>query len=119
MLKTISKDSWDSTTSKESVKNIAIAAAAGGLAVGLTNFANTGSFTSAVNNAGAVSSNAGTLERVSSNLRSSFQDVAINTISSSAAQGAINGDSFIDAFKNQGQNILIYTIARIMEQKQH
>jgi len=113
-LKTISKDTWDNTTSKESVKNIAIAAAAGGLAVGATNFVNTGSFAApATATTNTVSSNASTLERVGTNLKNSFQDVAINTVASSAAQSAINGDSFADALKGQGKNILIYTAAKV------
>ncbi len=113
-LKTISKDTWDNTTSKESVKNIAIASLAGGLTVGLTNMVNAGSFVApATNTASTISNNASTLERITSNLQNSFQEVAINTVASSASQSAINGDSFTDSLKAQGENILIYTLAKV------
>ncbi len=113
-LKTISKDTWDTTTSRESVKNIVIAAAAGGLAVGAGNFANTGSFSApATNGANTISASASWSERVGANLKNSFQEVAINTVSSTAAQSAISGESFVDALKSQGKNILIYTAAKV------
>jgi hypothetical protein len=113
-LKTISKDSWDNTTSKESVKNIAIASLAGGLTVGLTNVINSGSFVApATNTASTISNNASALERIGNNLKNSFQEVAINTVASSASQSAINGDSFSDSLKAQGKNVLIYTLAKV------
>ena len=114
-LKTISKDSWDNTTSKESVKNIAIASLAGGLTVGLTNVINGGSFVTqaTTNSASTLTTNASALERIGTNLQNSFQEVAINTVASSASQSAINGDSFIDSLKAQGENVLIYTMAKV------
>ena len=57
--------------------------------------------------------NASALERISTNLQNSFQEVAINTVASSASQSAINGDSFIDSLKAQGENVLIYTMAKV------
>ena len=54
-----------------------------------------------------------TLERISNNLKNSFQEVAINTVASSASQSAINGDSFTDSLKAQGENVLIYTLAKV------
>ena len=112
-LKTISKDTWDTTTSKESVQNIVIAAAAGGLATGLTNMAGGGTFTTPNTSPNIAVASSNPLERVGANFQSSFQDAAINTVSSSAAQSAVNGDSFIDALKDQGKNILIYTAAKV------
>jgi len=113
-LRSISKDTWDATTSKESVKNIIIAAAAGGLTIGLTNAFKTGSFTTpTTTTTNTISSNASSFERVSTNLKNSFQEVTAQTISSSAAQSAINGDSFADTIKNQVQNVLIYTAAKV------
>ena len=56
---------------------------------------------------------ANTLERISNNLKNSFQEVAINTVASSASQSAINGNSFTDSLKAQGENILIYTLAKV------
>ena len=53
------------------------------------------------------------LERIGNNLQNSFQEVAINTVASSASQSAINGDSFIDSLKAQGENILIYSTAKV------
>ena len=47
------------------------------------------------------------------NLQNSFQEVAINTVASSASQSAINGDSFSDSLKAQGKNVLIYTLAKV------
>ena len=57
--------------------------------------------------------NASTLERIGNNLQNSFQEVAINTVASSASQSAINGDSFSDSLKAQGKNVLIYTLAKV------
>ena len=57
--------------------------------------------------------NASALERIGTNLQNSFQEVAINTVASSASQSAINGDSFIDSLKAQGENVLIYTMAKV------
>ena len=57
--------------------------------------------------------NASALERIGNNLQNSFQEVAINTVASSASQSAINGDSFSDSLKAQGENVLIYTIAKV------
>ena len=114
-LKTISKDSWDNTTSEESVKNIAIASLAGGLTVGLTNVINSGSFVApaTTTTASTLTTNASALERIGNNLKNSFQEVAINTVASSASQSAINGDSFSDSLKAQGKNVLIYTLAKV------
>jgi len=56
---------------------------------------------------------ANTLERIGNNLKNSFQEVAINTVASSASQSAINGNSFTDSLKSQGENILIYTLAKV------
>ena len=53
------------------------------------------------------------IERISTNLQNSFQEVAINTVASSASQSAINGDSFSDSLKAQGKNVLIYTLAKV------
>lgn len=57
--------------------------------------------------------NTTTTERVSANFTNNLKNSSINTISSSAAQSAINGDSFTDALKQQGKNILIYTVAKV------
>ena len=57
--------------------------------------------------------NASALERIGTNLQNSFQEVAINTVASSASQSAINGDSFSDSLKAQGENVLIYTMAKV------
>jgi hypothetical protein len=57
--------------------------------------------------------NASPLERIGTNLQNSFQEVAINTVASSASQSAINGDSFSDSLKAQGENVLIYTMAKV------
>jgi hypothetical protein len=57
--------------------------------------------------------NASALERIGNNLKNSFQEVAINTVASSASQSAINGDSFSDSLKAQGKNVLIYTLAKV------
>jgi len=61
----------------------------------------------------SFTTNASALERISNNLKNSFQEVAINTVASSASQSAINGDSFTDSLKAQGENILIYTLAKV------
>ena len=64
-------------------------------------------------NASTLTTNASALERIGTNLQNSFQEVAINTVASSASQSAINGDSFSDSLKAQGENVLIYTMAKV------
>ncbi|NBX53405.1 MAG: hypothetical protein EBT63_07150, partial [Proteobacteria bacterium] len=113
-LKTISKDTWDNTTSRESVKNIIIASVSAGIATGLTNIVGGGTFTTpATNSANKIASNTNTLERVSTNLKTSFQEISTQTLASTATQSAINGDSFIESLKNQSKNVLIYTLAKV------
>lgn len=113
-LKTISKETWDSTTSKENIKNILIATAAGAFSVGATNYMSTGSVTTAANSANTFSSTTSTIDRVRNNFQNSFQEVAINNLSSAVAQSAINGDSFSDIVEQQNENILIYTMAKVV-----
>lgn len=113
-LKTIFKDTLDTTTSKESVKNMVISASAASLTTGLTNIADGGSFTTPANNTVTTTpTTTNTLERVSTNLQNSFQEVATQTVVSTAVQSGINGDSFVDSLEDQAKNVVIYTVAKV------
>ncbi len=87
-------------TSKEALKNTAIAAVSAGLAAGATTL---------ISPTAVSTTNAS----LATNLKTSFTEVATQTVASTAAQSAINGDSFTEALKNQGKNVLIYTVAKV------
>jgi hypothetical protein len=91
-------------TSKEALKNTAIAAVGAGIAAGATKLIYPTNISTA---------NANWAQRVGTNLETSFTEVATQTVASTAAQSAINGDSFTEALKNQGKNVLIYTVAKV------
>ena len=133
-VKDISKDTWDATTSRAAFENYAIAAGTAFLTAGLmdvsglnevgnaanstanganaatTTTTSTASTTTAATTSGAVAaSNSGVYMQVGKALAES----AISTVSSTAAQSAVNGESFSDTIKNQGTNILVGAISNV------
>jgi filamentous hemagglutinin len=141
-LKTIHVTAFKDTTSEESLKNIAIsavaAAATAGLMQGLdsittastttasattttastTTTATASTTTTAATSTASTTTSTGTL--VASNSSSllsqagrALAESAISTVSSTAAQSAINGDSFSEAIKHQGVNILIGALGNL------
>ena len=133
-VKDISKDTWDATTSRAAFENYAIAAGTAFLTAGLmdvsglneagnaanstanganaatTTTTSTASTTTAATTSGAVAaSNSGVYMQVGKALAES----AISTVSSTAAQSAVNGESFSDTIKNQGTNILVGAVSNV------
>ena len=98
------------TTSKESLKNIAISAVAAGATAGVMSGLQSGGYI-------ASSTTAPTQIASFSDLGNSFGNAlaksAVNTTTSVAAQSTLNGDSFKDAMKLQATNILINAVGQV------
>ena len=83
---------------------------ANGANAATTTTTSTASTTTAATTSGAVAaSNSGVYMQVGKALAES----AISTVSSTAAQSAVNGESFSDAIKNQGTNILVGAVSNV------
>ena len=104
--KSISKTTWDDTTSKDSMEQIGIAAATALLTYGTTQGLN-----SATN--GAISAGNAPNATLTQRATTALAESAISTTTSTAVQSAINGDSFTEALANQGKNILIGAVANL------
>src|SRR5690606_8764010 len=91
----------EETTSSESLENIAIATAAGGITAGAG---------SVISNSSAV---ANTANDLSNNLREAFIQNVTNSVSTAALQSAIKNQDLKDTLKSQTENILISTIGQV------
>jgi hypothetical protein len=101
--KTIGKTTWDDTTSKDSIEQIAISAGTALLTYGATQGLN-GTSLMAGNSANAT---------LSQQITTALAESAISTTASTAVQSSVNGDSFSEALENQGQNVLIGAIGNL------
>jgi hypothetical protein len=104
--KGISKTTWDDTTSKDAFESYAIAAGTAVLTAGLTQGLDsaTGGVATAGNSANAT---------LSQKITTALAESAVSTVSSTAVQSSVNGDSFSEALENQGQNVLIGAIGNL------
>jgi hypothetical protein len=105
-IKTTSDASYKATTSDESLKNIAIAGATAGLTAGISEVSGLNDAVRAASAANAAGA-ANNTSTIAKQIQIAFAESALSTVSSTAAQSAINGDSFEETLKNQGVNILI------------
>ena len=101
-VKDISKDTWDATTSRSAFENYAIAAGTAGLTAGISN-------AEIVRNIDTATT--------TGKITKALADSAISSTASTVAQSAINGESFSDAIKNQGTNILIGAVTGLGAQQ--
>jgi hypothetical protein len=108
-IKTTATASYKATTSDESLKNIAIAGATAGLTAGI---AEVSGLNDAVRAASAANA-AGNSTTIANQIQIAFAESALSTVSSTAAQSAINGDSFNETLKKQGMNILIGAVGNL------
>ncbi len=150
-IKTVSVTSYKDTTSKESLKNVAIAGVTAAITLGIVQGVSPLSSAGASGGAGGAGAGAGSAGGATASVditamqlpqgnttlvfnppASAFASNTINTtatlterfstaltqsgingISQAAAQSAINGDSFTQALKNQGVNLLINAIGQV------
>ncbi len=108
-IKTTATASYKATTSDESLKNIAIAGATAGLTAGI---AEVSGLNDAVRAASAANA-AGNSTTIANQIQIAFAESALSTVSSTAAQSAINGDSFSETLKHQGINILVAALSNV------
>ena len=97
-MKDISKITWDATTSRDSFENYAISAGTAGLTAGISN-------AEIVRNIDTATT--------TGKITKALADSAISTVSSTAAQSAVNGESFSDSLKEQGTNILVGAVSNV------
>jgi len=97
--KDISKDTWDSTTSRDAFESYVIAAAAAGITAGATQYINgvTNGAIAAGNAAGATATQ---------QLTTAIWESAISSTTSVAVQSALAGESFSEALKSQAINLV-------------
>lgn len=101
-LDNVTKVTLKETTSKESLKNIAISAAAAGITAGVGSATGLTSTTSTTNTT-----------TFTTKLENALATQTLNSTTSAAVQSAVNGDSFGDAIQNQGKNIIINTLGQV------
>ncbi|MDD2840352.1 MAG: DUF637 domain-containing protein, partial [Rickettsiales bacterium] len=104
--KDISKDTWDSTTSRDAFESYAIAALSGALTAGMTEGLN------AITN-GVVSAGNATGATLAQQTTTALSESAISTVSSTAVQSAMNGNSFGEALQDQIINVLINAVGEV------
>ncbi len=90
------------TTSKESLQQIAIAAAAAGLAQGAMQASGLSNSAKVVNTTNATNTTTSTIERVATNFSTGLQKAAIHSTSNIIATSAIKGQSINQTITEQG-----------------
>jgi len=105
-VKTVSKDSYKATTSDEALKSYAIAGGTALLTMGLMQGAN-------VATNGTLMAGNATNATISQQITTALAESAINTVSSTAVQSVVTGDSFSDSLKRQGANIIIGAVGNL------
>ena len=98
------------TASKESLKNIAVSAAAAALTAGVMNGLERANIVASASTAATQIASVGDLGK---SLGNALARSAVNTTTSVAAQSTLNGDSFKDSLKLQAVNILIGAVGQV------
>jgi hypothetical protein len=116
-IKKVSKDTYKATTNDQALKSYAIAGLSAGLTFGLTQSLNLATATQATSTSAASPGIIAAGNQVGATLgqriTTAFAESAISTFTSSAAQSAVNGDSFSNSFKGQLRNVAIGAVGNL------
>jgi len=107
------KQTVKDTTSRDSLEQIAISAAAAGIATGASNFAGVGNTANAANAANTTANTVSTGERVLANVGNALARSSIYAASNIAATSAVKGQSISDSINDNGgvKQIILTTVA--------
>lgn len=107
------KQTVKDTTSRDSLEQIAISAAAAGIATGASNFAGVGNTANAANAANTTANTVSTGERVLANVGTALARSSIYAASNIAATSAVKGQSISDSINDNGgvKQIILTTVA--------